>query len=202
MAFFLGLIISLLLGVGLEALFKGAASILGGVLAYVFARELSPVFIGLFLSSRVGAAITSEIGTMKVTEQIDALETLSTNPIHYLVVPRLLAFTLSFPLVNSICFLASSIGGFLVYNLYYEVSLDEYMNSITYFVGTKDIMVGMIKSLVFGFFIAILACYHGFNTKGGAAGVGSSTVRSVVSSYLAIIVLDYFFGVIFEVIGI
>ena len=160
-------------------------------------RELGPVLTALVVAGRVGAAITAEVGTMKVTEQIDALETLATNPVRYLVVPRFIALTMMLPLLTVYADLMGIIGGYIIgvfklgigSNMYWRMSYDPLV--------FKDVFTGLIKALAFGMIIAVVACFQGMNTEGGAEGVGKSTTRAVVVSFIMIISADCFFTALF-----
>src|SRR3989338_5282754 len=154
------------------------------------ARELGPVLTALVVAGRVGAAITAELGTMKVTEQIEAFETMALNPIRFLVVPRFLALLVMLPCLTMLADLIGIFGGFLVgvFNLH----LDPY-RYITFsfqFMDWKDVWTGLVKSVVFAIIISIIGCYMGLKTKGGAEGVGKSTTLSVVTSFILIILFD------------
>src|ERR1019366_3388442 len=153
-------------------------------------RELGAVIAGLMVAGRVSAAIAAEIGTMKVTEQIDALTTLATNPIKYLVVPRLAA-AVSMPILTAIGDSIGVFGGYLVatQNLGFTGSI--YLKNTVDFATRQDIMSGLIKAAVFGFIVALMGCYNGFNSKGGAQGVGNATTNAVVSSSILILAADY-----------
>ena len=154
-------------------------------------RELAPVMAGLMVAGRVGAAIAAEIGTMKVTEQIDALTTLSTNPQKYLVVPRVIAGTIMLPLLVVIGDIFGVFGGFLVavYTLGFNGS--NYLRKTLEYLEPIDVYSGLIKAAVFGFIVAIMGCYHGYNSKGGAQGVGAATTNAVVSASVLILIANY-----------
>ena len=153
-------------------------------------RELGPVLTALVVAGRVGASITAELGTMKVTEQIDALETLATNPVKYLVVPRFLALMIMLPLLTVYADIVGILGGYTIgvfklgigSNMYWRITYDHLV--------FKDVFTGLIKSVVFGIIIAIVACHQGMNTEGGAEGVGRATTLSVVISFIMIIAAD------------
>lgn len=155
-------------------------------------RELGPVLAGLMVAGRVGAAITAELGTMRITEQIDALTTLSTNPIQYLVVPRLLALVIIMPILVSIADIIGVMGGYLVsvYNL--DFNQGAYLENTASHLEYSDVISGLIKSSIFGFIIAIVGCYFGYNSGKGAKGVGTSTTNSVVLSSILILLSNYF----------
>lgn len=160
-------------------------------------RELGPVLTALVIAGRVGAAITAELGTMKVTEQIDALEALASNPVKYLVVPRFLALTIMLPLLTVYADMMGILGGYMIgvfklgigSNMYWRMTYDP--------LAFKDVITGLIKSLAFGMIIAIVACFQGMNTEGGAEGVGKSTTIAVVVSFIMIIAADCFFTALF-----
>ena len=170
----------------------GASSSVGGIVAIAMGRELVPVLTGVVVAGRIGAAIAAEIGTMKVTEQIDALKVMATNPTTYLVVPRFLAIVLMMPVL--IVF-----GGWLVSHYYAGISTFTYINSIKMFAEPFDMVGGMLKSAVFGGIIAIVACYKGLGAKQGAEGVGIATTGSVVLSIVLIFITNYFLSILLYV---
>jgi phospholipid/cholesterol/gamma-HCH transport system permease protein len=194
-ASFLGIIFALQTAYQMQKL--GSEMYIASIVAVSMVRELGPVITSLVVAGRVGAAITAEIGSMKVTEQIDALETLGSNPIQYLVVPRFISLALMLPLLTLYADLLGIFGGWLICvyklgissSLYLRLSFD----SLLY----KDLVTGLIKTLSFGMIIAMVSCYHGFNVEGGAEGVGKATRRSVVTSFILIIVTDCFFTALF-----
>ena len=169
----------------------GAESMTGTVVALSMTRELGPVLTGLIVAGRAGSAMAAQLGTMKVTEQIDALYTLSANPIKYLIVPRFLAAVIMLPALTATADAVGIIGGagISVYKL--EANPITYMNKTFDFLELNDIYSGLLKSTVFGAIIAIVCCYQGFYTRGGAEGVGRATTRSVVISSIMILVTDY-----------
>jgi phospholipid/cholesterol/gamma-HCH transport system permease protein len=192
--------------VGLTAVFTGmvlalqsytgfarfnAESVIANVVVLSITRELAPVLAGLMVAGRIGAAMAAEIGTMRVTEQIDALSTLSTNPYKYLVVPRLIAGLVTLPL----CVLAADVigvfGGYLVsvHKLGFNPSI--YLKSTWDFLQAIDVISGLVKAGVFGFLISLMGCYHGYHSKGGAQGVGAATTKAVVSASILILSSNY-----------
>ncbi len=192
--------------VGLTAFFTGGALalqiFLGGnrfgteavvpqIVVLGITRELGPVIAGLMVAGRVAAAIAAEIGTMKVTEQIDALTTLATNPIKYLVVPRLVAAVLCMPILVAIADSIGVFGGYVVATQSMGFSGGTYLKNTVDFATQADIVSGLIKAGAFGFIIALMGCYHGFNSKGGAQGVGNATTSAVVSSSILILAANY-----------
>ncbi len=165
---------------------------LGKLVALSMLRELGPVLAGLMLASRVGAAMAAELGTMRVTEQIDALITLATNPMRYLVLPRVLACLLMLPLLVMLANTLGIIGGYLVAVQSLGQDGQAFLDAAFGAITSEDLMMGMIKAAVFGFLVGLMATYHGFNASMGAAGVGTATTRAVMYSSVAILISDYF----------
>lgn len=174
----------------------GAQSTVGGIVAISMGRELAPVLTGVVAAGRVGAAITAEISTMKVTEQIDALKVMATNPVGYLVVPRLIACMIMLPLLVVFADIIGTFGGYLVAVFYSGINSVTYIQSINNFVVVHDVTGGVIKSVFFGAIIAIVGCYQGLNAQNGAVGVGKATTGSVVSSIIIIFILNCFLSLI------
>jgi phospholipid/cholesterol/gamma-HCH transport system permease protein len=170
----------------------GATSFVGSVVALSITRELGPVFAGLMVSGRVGASMAAELGTMKVTEQIDALVTLATNPVKYLVVPRVVASTLVLPVLVIFADLVGILGGYFVSVYLLGANPYVYISKTYQYLEFRDIYTGLIKAGVFGMLIAIISCHHGFIAEGGAEGVGRATTRAVVTSSMMVLVSDYF----------
>ncbi|GAC1493287.1 MAG: hypothetical protein NVS2B11_17260 [Acetobacteraceae bacterium] len=168
-----------------------ADSAVAGVVALSVVRELAPVLAALLVSGRVGAAMAAELGTMRVTDQIDALGTLSTNPIKYLVTPRLLAGLLAVPLLVIVADILGVAGGFLVSTVKLGFSPHTYLASTADILTTADVVAGLAKAAVFGFLIALMGCYHGYHSRGGAEGVGSATTSAVVAASILILAFDY-----------
>ena len=168
-----------------------AESAIPNVVVLSITRELAPVLAGLMVAGRSGAAIAAEIGTMKVTEQIDALKTLSTNPFNYLIIPRILAGIISLPLLVIIGDIIGVMGGYLICVNLLNFNPTVYLQNTYNFVQFIDVFSGLVKASVFGFLITFMGCYHGFNAKGGAQGVGQSTTYSVVSSSILILLMNY-----------
>ena len=154
-------------------------------------RELGPVLAGLMVAGRVGAAMAAEIGTMRVTDQIDALTTLSTNPMKYLVTPRLLAGVIALPLLVVIADILAVMGGFIIGTVKLGFNSFGYLRNTLDFVQTQDVVSGLVKAAVFGFLIALLGCYQGYNSRGGAEGVGAATTAAVVAASILILAFDY-----------
>jgi len=170
----------------------GAGSAVGGVLALTLARELAPVLTAVVLAGRVGSAFAAEIGTMQVTEQIDALQLLKTDPIDYLVIPRVVACALMLPLLSILAFITGMTGGLIVSNLLYGISQTVFLDSARNFLGVWDLLSAMVKALVFGVMVAIIGTSWGMTTTGGAKGVGQSTTTAVVTALLAIFITNFF----------
>ncbi len=170
----------------------GAGTTVGGVLALALVRELSPVLTAVILAGRVGSAFSAEIGTMQVTEQIDALYMLKTDPIDYLVIPRLLACCLMLPFLTILSFVAGMGAGMVIADLLYGISYTVFLNSVRNFLSGWDLISAVIKSVVFGSLIAIIGSSWGLTTTGGAKGVGQSTTTAVVTALLAIFISDFF----------
>ena len=168
----------------------GAQSTVGGLIAIAIGRELGPVLVGVVCAGRVGAAITAEISTMKVTEQIDALRVMAVSPVDYLIVPRMLACMAVVPLLTVFGDLIGVLGGYIVAVYYSGISSYLFINSIDLFAEVKDLTGGMIKAVFFGNVIAVLGCYYGLNCPEGAEGVGKATTKTVVSSIIVIFILN------------
>ena len=198
--------------VGLTAIFSGAVlalqsysgfsrfnaeSTIATVVVLSITRELGPVLAGLMVAGRVGASMAAEIGTMKVTEQIDALRTLSTNPFKYLIAPRVIAGVLMLPLLVLIADIIGVMGGYLVSVYSLGFSSGPYLANTLKFLETIDVVSGLTKSAFFGLVISIMGCYFGYNSKGGAEGVGIATTNAVVSASIMILLLNYFITGVF-----
>ncbi len=169
----------------------GATSAIANIVLVSVVRELAPVLAGLMVAGRVGAAMAAELGTMRVTDQIDALRTLSTNPMKYLVAPRLLAGVLSLPLLVAVADLLGVAGGWLVATAKLGFNSSTYLANSINFLQTDDVVVSLAKAAVFGFIVALMGCYHGYRSRGGAEGVGSATTSAVVSASILILAFDY-----------
>jgi len=192
--------------VGLTAIFTGmvlalqsytgfsrfeAESAVATVVVLSVTRELGPVLAGLMVAGRVGASMAAELGTMRVTEQIDALTTLSTSPFKYLVWPRVIAGLLMLPLLVLVADIIGVLGGFLVGVYKLGFGAQEYLNSTFDFLETGDVISGLIKAAFFGFIVALMGCYQGYHSRGGAQGVGAATTKAVVSASILILTANY-----------
>lgn len=188
-----GLFVGMVFGIQLADGFRqfGAENQVGAVVGLALTRELAPVFSGLMVSSRAGSAMTTELGSMRVSDQIDALATMAVNPIQYLVVPRLIAGLIMVPILTMLFNLIGIFGAWLVTVKLMGLDHGVFVDKVRWFVDGGDIRQGLIKAAVFGFAVALLACRHGFYAEGGAAGVGRSTNRAVVHSAVSILLLDY-----------
>lgn len=198
--------------VGMTALFTGmvlalqsytgftrfnAESAIAGVVVLSVTRELAPVLAGLMVAGRVGASIAAEIGTMRVTEQIDAMTTLSVNPFKYLIAPRVIAGTLTLPILVLIGDIIGVYGGYVI--AIYRLGFSEggYLSQTWDIMTTMDVVSGLVKAGVFGFIVAILGCYNGFNSQRGAQGVGAATTNAVVSASIMILLFNYLLTQVF-----
>jgi len=170
----------------------GAQSLIGAVVSLSMTRELGPVLTGLMVAGRAGASMAAELGTMRVTEQIDALHTMATNPMKYLVVPRFWASTIMMFFLSALGMFIGILGGYFVGVKVLGTNPVTYMNQSINNTEVQDIWYGLVKSMVFGAVVGIIGCYKGFNTEGGAEGVGKATTGAVVVSCMLILILDYF----------
>ncbi|MEH2466836.1 MlaE family lipid ABC transporter permease subunit [Nostoc sp.] len=170
----------------------GAGNIIGGVLSVALTRELAPVLTAVVLAGRVGSAFAAEIGTMRVTEQIDAMLMLRTDPIDYLVIPRVLACCLMLPILTLLSLVTGMFGGLIIATNIYSLSDTVFLDSARNFLGIWDILSAMIKACCFGILIAVIGCSWGLTTTGGAKGVGESTTTAVVTALLIIFVSNFF----------
>ncbi|MGF1477751.1 MAG: MlaE family ABC transporter permease [Geminicoccaceae bacterium] len=192
--------------VGLTAIFTGmvlalqsytgfsrfeAESAVATIVVLSMTRELGPVLAGLMVAGRVGASMAAELGTMRVTEQIDALTTLSTDPYRYLVMPRIVAGLLMLPVLVLVADIIGVLGGFLVGVYKLGFGPVEYLNSTFEFLVTEDVVSGLVKAAVFGFLVALMGCYQGYYSGRGAQGVGAATTRAVVSASILILTANY-----------
>lgn len=191
--------------VGMTAIFTGAAlaqqvytggsrfnaqSTVPAIVTFGMVRELGPVLVGLMVAGRVSSAMAAEIGTMRVTEQLDAMETLRTDPFRYLIAPRLFAAVLALPVMVLIADSIGLFGGYLLSIGKLGFNPTSYLHTTRQFLEMDDVVMSLVKAAVFGFFIALLGCYNGYATQGGAAGVGRSTTDAVVSTFILILLSD------------
>lgn len=188
-AFFTGGVLALQIYIGGSRF--NAENLVSSIVALGITRELGPVMAGLMVAGRVSAGLAAEIGTMRVTEQIDALRTLSTNPFKYLVVPRVLAATITLPFLVVIADILGIMGGFVVGTKSLGFNEAVYIRNSVNFIQFDDVASGLIKAAVFGFIIALMGCYHGYQSQGGAQGVGRATTNAVVSASILILAANY-----------
>jgi len=184
----MGIVLAMQSAYQLEQL--GATIYVAGLVAVSVTREIGPVLTALVIAGRVGASITAELSTMKVTEQIEALETLALNPVRYLVVPRFLAMLVMLPCLTMLADFAGMIGGFLIGVFSLDLRPGLYIDTTIAFLDKKDVVTGLLKSVVFSMIITMISCRQGLATEGGAEGVGRSTTNSVVLSFIFIIIAD------------
>lgn len=189
-AAFVGMVFTI--QVSREFINLGAGTAVGGVLALSLSRELAPVLTAVVLAGRVGSAFAAEIGTMRVTEQIDALYMLKTDPIDYLVIPRVIACCLMLPILTVLSFITGMAGGLLIATTLYGISQTVFLDSARNFLSVWDLCSAPIKGIFFGALIAIIGSSWGLTTTGGAKGVGQSTTTAVVTSLLAIFITNFF----------
>jgi len=198
--------------VGLTAIFTGmvlalqsytgfarfsAESAIPNVVVVSITRELGPVLAGLMVAGRVGASMAAEIGTMRVTEQIDALDTLATNPFKYLIAPRLIAGLTMLPILVLIADIIGVFGGYVVSTQKLGFNPTSYLQNTWDFIEAQDVISGLVKAGVFGFLVTLMGCYHGYNSRGGAQGVGTATTNAVVSASILILSFNYFITELF-----
>ncbi len=194
-AFFVGMIIALQMAYQMVKL--SAEIYIPNVVGVSLTRELAPVLTALIVAGRIGAGITAEIGSMTVTEQVDALRAFAVNPIKYLVVPRFLALIIMLPILTIFADLIGIMGGFVICVYKLSISPSMYMTMVIDSLAVKDIATGLIKTIFFGMIIAVVGCHQGLTVKGGADGVGKATTVSVVQSFIMIIITDCIFTTMF-----
>lgn len=185
---FTGIVLAMQSAYQLEKL--GAVMYVASLVSISMTRELGPVLVALVVAGRVGAAITAEIGSMKVTEQIEALQTIALNPVRFLVVPKFLGLLVMLPCLTILGDIIGMIGGYLVGVLNLHINSALYIDITFKFLKLKDVYTGLMKSVVFAMIISLIGCYEGLNTQGGAEGVGKYTTISVVTSFILIILAD------------
>ncbi len=194
-AFFVGMIIALQMAYQMVKL--SAEIYIPNVVAVSMTREMAPVLTALIVAGRIGAGITAEIGSMTVTEQVDALRAFAVNPVQYLVVPRFLALIVMLPILTIFSDLIGILGGFVICVFKLSITPSMYVNMVHESLALKDIVTGLTKTIFFGMIIAVVGCHQGLTVKGGAEGVGKSTTVSVVRSFIMIIVTDCLFTTMF-----
>ena len=189
-AVFTGMVFALQTGYAFRIV--NAENLVGATVGISLTREIGPVFAALMVVARAGSAMAAELGTMQVTEQVDALKTMAVSPIQYLVVPRVIAGTLAVPLLAALFSYVGIMGAYFVATQLLGINGGYFMNRLTYFVDPPDYLGGLLKAMIFGCVLSLISCYKGYHTRGGAAGVGQATTEAVVASSVTILVLDYF----------
>ncbi|MGC8605599.1 MAG: MlaE family ABC transporter permease, partial [Desulfomonilaceae bacterium] len=169
----------------------GAESLVGATAALALARELGPVLTGLMIVGRVGSAMTAELGSMRNTQQIDALSSMAVAPIQYLVSPRIVATTVTIPFLSTVFGFSGMVGAYIISTEFLNIDSGAFMSGIKDYLTTDDITQGLIKAAVFGFLLSLVACFKGYNANGGSRGVGVATTQSVVLSSVLILFSDY-----------
>jgi phospholipid/cholesterol/gamma-HCH transport system permease protein len=194
-SFFLGLTMALLTGYQLQRF--GTERLIPGLVAIGFTRELGPLLTGIILAARIGAAFTAELGTMQVSEEVEAIEAMGIGPLRFLVAPRMLALVLLMPCLSTVSNLAAILASSLICKAYFSIAFPYFLDLVKDSLLIRDIITGILKSFLFGLLIAAIACYRGLTVKGGAAGVGTATTSSVVTAITAVIGFDTLYNVIY-----
>jgi len=171
----------------------------GATVGLSLAQELAPVFTALMITARAGSGMATELGSMRITEQVDALNTFAVNPIQYLVTPRIVASVLMMPVMTMVFNIVGLIGAYLYAIVFKQVDLGQFIEYYTYWTDPKDYIIGATKAAVFGVALSLAACYQGYNARGGAKEVGLATTRAVVSGSVSVLILDYFLIDIFHI---
>lgn len=196
-SFFLGLTMALLTGYQLQRF--GTERLVPGLVAIAFTRELGPLLTGIMLAARIGAAFTAELGTMEVSEEVEAIEAMGISPLRFLVAPRILALFFLMPCLSTISSVAAIFATSLISRAYFSIAFVYFNDLVIHSLLIRDIVTGIAKSFLFGLLIASIACYRGLSVKGGASGVGTSTTSSVVTAITTVIGFDTLFNVVYVV---
>jgi len=196
-SFFLGLTMALLTGYQLERF--GTERLIPGLVAIAFTRELGPLLTGIMLAARIGASFTAELGTMQVSEEVEAIEAMGIGPLRYLVAPRMLALFALMPCLSLISSMAAIIASALVCRAYFNIAFVYFEDLVLHSLLIRDLITGVLKSFMFGLLIGAIACYRGLTVRGGAAGVGISTTSSVVTAITSVIGFDTLYNVVYVV---
>src|SRR5881227_1582598 len=196
-SFFLGLTMALLTGYQLERF--GTERLVPGLVSIAFTRELGPLLTGIMLAARIGAAFTAELGTMEVSEEVEAIEAMGISPLRFLVAPRMLALFLLTPCLSTISSAAAIFATSLICKAYFSIAFVYFLDLVKDSLLIRDIVTGVLKSFLFGLLIGAIACYRGLSVKGGAAGVGTATTSSVVTAITVVIGFDTLFNVVYIV---
>jgi phospholipid/cholesterol/gamma-HCH transport system permease protein len=174
----------------------GAENAVGGAFALAFCRELAPILTASIMAGQVGSAFAAEIGAMRVTEQIDALYMLKTDPIDYLVLPRVIACCLMVPLMTILALVTGIIGGVFAASHFYKIIPETFLESVRNFLEPSDLFIILLKGFIFGVLVAVIGCSWGLTTKGGAKEVGESATKAVVTSWVSIFIMDFFLSLL------
>src|SRR5213593_2740929 len=196
-SFFLGLTMALLTGYQLQRF--GTQRLIPGLVSIAFTRELGPLLTGIMLAARIGAAFTAELGTMQVSEEVEAIEAMGIGPLRFLVAPRMLALFLLMPCLSTVSNLAAIGASCLISRAYFSIAFVYFFDLVRDALLIRDIITGVLKSFLFGLLIGGIACYRGLSVKGGAAGVGTATTSSVVTAIPAVIGFDTIYNIIYTV---
>ncbi len=196
-SFFLGLTMALLTGYQLERF--GTERLVPGLVAIAFTRELGPLLTGIMLAARIGASFTAELGTMQVSEEVEAIEAMGIGPLRFLVAPRLLALFALMPCLSVISSVAAIVATALISRAYFNIAFVYFQDLVIHSLLIRDIVTGVLKSFMFGLLIGAIACYRGLTVQGGAAGVGTSTTSSVVTAITVVIGFDTLFNIVYIV---
>jgi phospholipid/cholesterol/gamma-HCH transport system permease protein len=196
-SFFLGLTMALLTGYQLARF--GTERLVPGLVAIAFTRELGPLLTGIMLAARIGAAFTAELGTMEVSEEVEAIEAMGISPLRFLVAPRMLALTALMPCLSVVSSVAAIIATALISRAYFNIAFVYFNDLVLTSLLMRDIITGIAKSFLFGLLISSIACYRGLHVTGGAAGVGTATTSSVVTAITTVIGFDTLFNVVYVV---
>jgi phospholipid/cholesterol/gamma-HCH transport system permease protein len=196
-SFFLGLTMALLTGYQLQRF--GTERLVPALVAISFTRELGPLLTGIMLAARIGAAFTAELGTMKVNEEVEAIEAMGIGPLRFLVAPRILALFSLMPCLSTVSSIAAIFATSLICRAYFNIAFIYFVDLLQDALLIRDILTGILKSFMFGFLIAAIACYRGLNVTGGAAGVGTSTTSSVVTAITTVIGIDTLYNVVYVI---
>src|SRR6266446_5828441 len=196
-SFFLGLTMALLTGYQLQRF--GTERLIPGLVSIAFTRELGPLMTGIMLAARIGASFTAELGTMQVSEEIEAIEAMGIGPLRFLVAPRMLALFFLMPCLSTVSNIAAIFASSLVCKAYFSIAFVYFLDLVKDALLIRDIITGILKSLMFGLLIGGIACYRGLTVEGGAAGVGASTTSSVVTAITTVIGFDTVYNIIYTV---
>src|SRR6478609_7889692 len=196
-SFFLGLTMALLTGYQLQRF--GTERLVPGLVAIAFTRELGPLLTGIMLAARIGASFTAELGTMQVSEEVEAIEAMGIGPLRFLVAPRMLALFALMPCLSVISSIAAIFASALISRAYFNIAFVYFQDLVLHSLLMRDIVTGILKSFMFGLLIGAIACYRGLTVQGGAAGVGTSTTSSVVTAITVVIGFDTLFNIVYIV---